>query len=71
LAGGDLSAGVAAVKEIGVLTGERVERSEVGAPGEFETMTDDELKRALIERMARLGLTDVGDIGGEDSQLKV
>jgi hypothetical protein len=28
----------AAVKEIGVLTGKRVERSEVGAPGEFETL---------------------------------
>jgi hypothetical protein len=32
------------------------------APGEFETMTDDELERALIERMARRGLTDVGEI---------
>jgi hypothetical protein len=52
---------VAAVKEISVLTGHRIERREVGAPGEFETMTDDELERALIERIARLGLTDVGE----------
>jgi hypothetical protein len=25
------------------------------------TMTDEELERALIERIARLGLTDVGE----------
>jgi hypothetical protein len=36
------------------LSGKRIERREVGAPGEFETMTDEELKRALKERVARL-----------------
>jgi hypothetical protein len=41
------------------LSGKRVERSEVGALGEFETMGDDDLERALMERMARLGFTDV------------
>jgi hypothetical protein len=30
-----------------VLTGERVERTEVGARGEFEALADDELQRAL------------------------
>jgi hypothetical protein len=36
LESGQLSAGVSAVKEISVLTGKRVERSEVGAPGEYD-----------------------------------
>jgi hypothetical protein len=55
MASGQISAAVSAIKEKGVLS------SEVGAPGEFETMTDDELERALIERVARLGFTDVGE----------
>jgi TIR domain len=42
-------------KEISVLTGHRVERSEVGAPGEFESLNDDELERVLIERLGALG----------------
>jgi hypothetical protein len=41
---------------MGVLSGRRVERSEVGGPGEFEAMTDDELERALREKIAALGL---------------
>jgi hypothetical protein len=44
-----------------VLSGKWIERAEIGAPGEFETMTDDELERALVERIARLGFTDVGE----------
>jgi hypothetical protein len=52
---GQLSAAVAAIKEKGVLTGKRIERSEVGGPGEFDALTDDELERALVERIARLG----------------
>jgi hypothetical protein len=58
---GQLSAAVTAIKVKGVLSGKWIERAEVGAPGEFETMTDDELERALMERIARLGLTDVGE----------
>jgi len=45
-----LSAATAALKEIGVLTGIRIERRESGSPGEFaeiENMTADEL-RAFI-----------------------
>jgi hypothetical protein len=60
MANGQLSAAVSAVKVRSVLSGKWIERAEVGAPGEYETMTDEELERALIERMARLGLTDVG-----------
>jgi len=54
---GQLSAGMTAVKEIGVLTGHRIERSEIGAPGEFDHLNDDELERALVERLSALGLT--------------
>ena len=32
------------------------ERKEIGAPGEFDNITDDELKRAIIDRFVRLGL---------------
>jgi hypothetical protein len=38
-----ISAGVAAVKEIGILTGLRIDRREVGGPGEFAAMSDEEL----------------------------
>jgi type 1 fimbriae regulatory protein FimE len=38
-------------------------RKEVGAPGEFENLTDAELERALVERLAPLGLT--GDAGSD------
>jgi phage terminase small subunit len=44
---GQNAAAMAAVKEIGVLTGIRIERSERGAPGEFEwleKLTTDELR---------------------------
>jgi hypothetical protein len=50
-----------------VPTGHRVERSEVGAPGEFDAMQDDELERALVERMARLGFV-VTPIAEEETQ---
>ena len=39
----------------------RVERSEVGAPGEFDALGDDELERALIERFARWATHVLGD----------
>ena len=48
------SAAVAAIKEKGVLSGHRVERREIGGPGEFEHLSDDELLTALRERFARL-----------------
>jgi hypothetical protein len=54
-----LSAANTAIKVKGVLTGKWIERAEVGAPGEYETMTDDELERAIVERVARLGFVDV------------
>ena len=61
LENGQLSAAVAAIKEKGVLSGKRIERAEVGTAGEFDALTDDELERALMERVARLGFTDLGE----------
>lgn len=49
-----ISAGVAAVKEIGILTGLRIDRREVGAPGEFERLSDDELRHYIASENAKL-----------------
>jgi hypothetical protein len=49
-----LSASVGANKEISILAGVRIERAEIGAPGEFEAMSDDELLAAIRERFTRL-----------------
>jgi hypothetical protein len=48
-----LSAANTAIKGKGILSGKWVERAEVGTPGEYETMTDDELERQIMERVAR------------------
>jgi hypothetical protein len=61
MANGQHSAAVAAIKVKSVLSGKWIERSEVGAPGEYETMTDDELELALIERAQKFGLGDFGE----------
>jgi hypothetical protein len=55
MAGAQYGAAVAALKELGVLSGKRVERSEHGEPGEFDHMTDEELQRAVEESAAQLG----------------
>lgn len=49
-----LSAGVAAIKEIGILTGLRVDRREVGAPGEFSRLSDEELQQWITAETAKL-----------------
>jgi hypothetical protein len=56
-----LNAANTAIKVKSVLSGKWIERAEVGAPGEYETMTDDELERRIMERVARLGLRDVDE----------
>jgi hypothetical protein len=43
------SAAIAAIKEIGVLTGFRIERRERGSPGEFEEMSTEQLVSELRE----------------------
>jgi phage terminase small subunit len=55
------SAAVTAIKEKSILSGHRIERREVGPPGAFDALTDEELERALVERFNALGLnTDAG-----------
>jgi phage terminase small subunit len=58
------SAAVNATKEKSVLSGHRIERREVGAPGEFDALSDDELERAIVERLGRLGFA-VSKVEGE------
>jgi hypothetical protein len=36
---------------MGVLSGQRIERREIGSPSEFDALTNDELERALLERL--------------------
>lgn len=43
-----------AIKEKGVLSGVRVERSEIGQPGEFDHLSDDELERMVVEQFIQL-----------------
>ena len=47
---------LAAVKEKGVLSGKRIERSETGEPGEFEGMNEQELAKYIGQKMAELGI---------------
>ena len=54
LKNGQLSAAIAAIKEIGVLTGLRVERSERGAPHEFSELSDAELIKELRDMGIRI-----------------
>jgi hypothetical protein len=49
-----LSAGVSAAKEVSILTGHRIERAEIGAPGEFDHLSDDELLAEIRRRYAEL-----------------
>jgi Viral alkaline exonuclease len=51
MSSGQLAPAGTAVKEISVLTGHRIERQEVGGPGEYEAMGDDELERQIMERV--------------------
>jgi hypothetical protein len=47
-----------AIKGKAILSGNWVESVEIGTPGEFDAMTDEELERALIERVQKLGLLE-------------
>jgi hypothetical protein len=44
-----------ALKEKSILSGKRVERSEVGLPGEFDHMSDEELRQSIIDEARELG----------------
>lgn len=41
------SAAVGAIKEMGILTGLRIDRREIGDPGEFARLSDDELMKVI------------------------
>jgi hypothetical protein len=46
---GQFNAAISALKELGVLSGKRIERAERGEPGEFDRMSDEELRREVLE----------------------
>ena len=52
---------IAAIKEMGVLSGKRIERSEQGEPGEFEGLNEQELADYIGQKMAELGIEIVKD----------
>jgi hypothetical protein len=58
---GQFSAAVAAIREIWVLTGLRIERQERGAPHEFAERTTEE----LISELRELGINVQIDAAGE------
>ncbi len=60
---------LAAIKEKGVLSGKRVERSETGEPGEFDGMNEQELAEYIGQKMAELGIEIVKEEEPEPSLL--
>jgi hypothetical protein len=54
-----LGAANTAIKGKAILTGKWVERAEIGAPGEYESLSDEELERQLMARLAKLGFARV------------
>jgi hypothetical protein len=54
-----LSAANTAIKGKGILSGKWVERAEVGSPGEYDALSDEELERQIMERVAKLGFTNI------------
>lgn len=51
MAAGQHSAAVAAIKELGVLSGRRIEKRETGQPGEFEGLGLDELRASVAREI--------------------
>jgi hypothetical protein len=61
---GQFSAAIAAIKEMSVLSGQRIERKEVGPPGAFDALTDDELEPAVCERFSpNITIVEFGTVG--------
>lgn len=50
------SAAISAVREKGILSGERVERAEIGYAGEFAQLSDAELEAEFYEQAQELGI---------------
>jgi hypothetical protein len=53
----------AAIREKSILSGHRIERSEIGGPGEFDALTDDELWRVVVERFEQLKSLHESSVG--------
>lgn len=64
------SAAVQAIREKGVLSGKRVQRTEIGAPGEFDHLSDEELFALFQEGAAEIGIQISGGrlIDGGDTE---
>jgi hypothetical protein len=58
---GQFNAAINALKELGVLSGKRIERSERGEPGEFDHMSDEELREAVDARAREMGYVPAGE----------
>ena len=56
---GQTTAAVAALKEIGVLSGIRIERSERGVPGEFDWIENASAEELRAFLAGELGITDI------------
>jgi hypothetical protein len=56
MSAGQLGAALNALKELGILSGKRIERAERGEPSEFDRMSDEELRKAVLDSAERLGL---------------
>jgi hypothetical protein len=48
-----LSAANTAIKGKGILTGRWIEKQEIGGPGEYDNLSDDELERQILDRVAK------------------
>jgi hypothetical protein len=68
---GQFGAANTAIKGKGILSGKWVERAEIGAPGEYDALSDDELERQIMERVARLGYVLTLDIPHLDNAADV
>jgi hypothetical protein len=61
MSAGQFNAAISALKELGVLSGKRIERSERGELGEFDRMSDEELREAVDAQARELGYVPAGE----------
>ena len=61
LADKQYAAAISAIREKGVLSGKRVERAEMGGPGDFARMNEDELDGVIASEIRALGLGSAGE----------
>ena len=54
---GQASAAVAATMGKAKITGQIVDRTEIGRPGEFDSMTEDELREYIIRNLHEIGIS--------------